>query len=184
MGKLLDTLKTNGVEITEEIETKVMSDFVEKKDVDLKDTEISDLKEQLKTRDKDIEDLKKVDGAKLKDELKTLQDKYKTDTETLQIKIKESEFNNALEIALMGVNAKDRDIIKTLLDKEKITFKEGKFEGFNEQIDQLKKDKDFLFNADDQQTNKTYTYKPNGGGTETAPGSLNDAIAHAMGLQQ
>lgn len=184
MGKLLDTLKTNGVEITEEIETKVMSDFVEKKDVDLKDTEISDLKEQLKTRDKDIEDLKKVDGAKLQDELKTLQDKYKTDTETLQTKIKESEFNNALEIALMGVNAKDKDIIKTLLDKERITFKEGKFEGFNEQIDQLKKDKDFLFNAEDQQTNKTYTYKPNGGGTETSPGSLNDAIAQAMGLQQ
>lgn len=185
MGKLLDALKLAGVEITEDIEKKVMTEFIEKKDADLKDTEITNLKEQLKTRDKDIENLKKVDTEKLQAELETLQDKYKTDTEALQKKLSDTEFNNALELELRGTNAKDTTLIKTLLDNEKITFKEGKFEGLADQIEQIKKDRDYLFNpAEQTDNNQTYTYKPSGGKSDTTPASLADAVAQSMGLQQ
>lgn len=185
MAKLLEVLKANGVEITEEIEAKVMEEFVEKKEVELKDTEIADLKEQIKTRDTDIEELKKIDGAKLQEELTTLQGKYKAETEALQDKLNETEYNNALELELLGINAKDTNLVKTLLDKEKITFKDGKFEGLAEQVEKIKKEKDFLFNTDEQkETNSTYTYTPAGGGAaEKKVSTLNDAVAQAMGLE-
>lgn len=186
MGKLLDVLKENGIEITEEVEKKAMEEFVEKKDVELKDTEISDLKEQIKTRDTDIEELKKVDGTKLQEELTTLQGKYEADTEALQTKLNDTEYNSALELELLGTNARDTSLIKTLLDKEKLIFKDGKFEGLSDQIEQIKKEKDFLFNPDEQtQTSSTYTYTPGGGGTaEKKVSTLNDAVAQAMGLEK
>lgn len=189
MAKLLDTLKVNGVEITEEIEKKVMEEFVEKKDYDLKDTEITNLKEQLKTRDKDIEGLKKTDGAKVKEELTALQDKYKKDTETLKKELADTQFESALDLALSSVNAKDKGIIKSLIDKEKVQFKEGKLEGFTEQIEIMKKEKDFLFNAEENKASednklKQYTYTPVGGKASSEPTTLNDAVAQAMGYVQ
>lgn len=186
MGKLLDTLKANSVEITEEIEKKVMEEFVEKKDIELKDTKISELEEQLKTRNKDIEELKKVDGTKLKEELDTLQSKYKDETEALQKKLQDTQFENALDLALTGINAKDSGLVKTLIDREKLQLKDGKFEGLTEQIESLKKEKDFLFAAAEDKiaTNPTYTYTPKDGKPSTEPTTLNDAVAQAMGFVQ
>lgn len=184
MGKLLDSLKANSVEITEDIEKKVMEEFVEKKDADLKDTEITNLKEQLKTRDKDIEELKKTDGTKLKEELATLQTKYKDDTEALQKKLQTSQFESALDLALMEVNAKDKEIIKTLIDKEKIQLKDGKLEGLTDQIETMKKEKDFLFNVETKKENDTkqsYVYTPVDGKPSGEPTTLADAVAQAMG---
>lgn len=182
MGKLLDDLKARGIEITEEIEKKVMEEFIEKPDADLKDKEISTLKEQLNTRDKDIEELKKVDATKLQDELATLQGKYKDDTENLKKQLDSTVFENALDFELAGVNAKDIKLVKTLLDREKIKLNDGKVEGLKEQVEQLKKDKDFLFNQENIQTkNPPYEYKPNGGNdTNSTDFTLSDAIADAM----
>lgn len=184
MGKLLDVLKASGIEITEEIETKVMEEFVEKKDFDLKETEVSDLKEQIKTRDNDIEELKKVDGTKLQEEIRTLQTKYEDDTKALETKLAETEYNSALELALLGINAKDTALIKTLLDKEKITFKDGKFEGLSDQVEQIKKERDYLFDSGKQNEKSTYNYNPAGGGpTDKEVSTLGDAVAQAMGLE-
>lgn len=183
MAKLLDVLKANGVEITEEIETKVMEEFVEKKEVELKVTEISDLKEQLKTRDTDIEELKKVDGTKLQEELTTLQTKYKADTEALQTKLDDTEYNNTLDLELLSTNAKDVNLVKTLLGDEKFERKDGKLVGLSEKLEQIKKDRDYLFNNEEQKET-TYTYKPAGGGAaEKKVETLSDAIAQTMGLE-
>ncbi len=184
MGKLLDTLKSKGIEITEDIEKEVMTEFVEKKDVDLKDTEISTLKEQIKTRDQDIEELKKVDGAKLQEELTTLQGKYKEDTDKLQKQLEDTVFENALDLELTGINAKDVKLVKTLLDREKIKLNDGKVEGFKEQIEQIKKEKEFLFNAETSETKKPpYEYKPNGGTGSDENLNLSDAVAMAMEIK-
>lgn len=178
MGKLLDTLKNNGVEITEDIEKKVMEEFVEKKDADLKDTEITNLKEQLKTRDKDIEELKKTDGTKLKEELTTLQDKYKTETEDLQKELSETQLNNAIKLELLKTNAVDVDVVETLLDKQSITLKDGKAIGFSEQIEKLQKDKGFLFKEADGKNESKYKYEPGGGKSqETKTDSKNDFVS-------
>lgn len=186
MGKLLDTLKANGVEITEEIENKIMEEFVEKKDIEIKDTEITNLKEQLKTRDKDIDELKKTDGTKLKEELATLQEKYKDETEALQKKLQDTQFESALDLALSTINAKDTGIIKNLVDRQKVQLKDGKLEGLTEQIENLKKEKDFLFNATEekQDTKQTYTYTPRDGRPSNEPTTLGDAVAQAIGLIQ
>jgi len=184
MGKLLDSLKLNGVEITEEVETKVMAEFVEKKAVELKETEISNLKEQLKTRDKDIEELKKTDGTKLKEELVTLQTKYKDDTEAYEKKLQATLFENALDLALLEVNAKDKGIIKTLIEKEKIQLKDGKLEGLTDQIEALKKEKEFLFNKEadpEEKKDHSYVYTPADGKQSNEPTTLNDAVAQALG---
>lgn len=186
MAKLLDALKENGVEITEEIEKKVMEEFVEKKDVDLKDTKISELEEQLNTRNKDIEELKKIDGTKLKEELDSLQTKYNDETEALKKKLQNTQFENALDLALTGINTKDSGLVKTLLDREKLQLKDGKIEGLTEQIESIKKEKDFLFNSAEtkNETNSTYTYTPKDGKAGNELATINDAVAQAMGFVQ
>ncbi|HBB27682.1 MAG TPA: hypothetical protein DC000_00235 [Clostridiales bacterium] len=181
MAKLLDLLKANGIEITEEIEQKVLEEFVDKTGVQLKDTEIEELKEQLKARNIDIEELKKIDVNELQTKLTSMEEKYAADTETLNKKLSDTQFDNALEIAIMKTNAKDNVLIKTLLNKEKINFKDGKVEGFDEQIEQIKKEKDYLFNTED--TKNTYVYKPNGGSSDNAPTTFSEAVAQSMNLK-
>lgn len=139
MGKLIDKLKEHKIEITSEIEKLVMEEFVDKSEVDLKDTEITDLKHQIKTRDTDIEELKKVDGAKLQESLQslqTLQTKYKEDTEKLNKQLSDAIFEGNFAKAISGKKVKDADILKSLIVKDK---------DISEQIQKYETEKAFLF---------------------------------------
>ena len=109
--------------------------------------EITGYKEQIANRDKDIVALK--EAAKGNDELTTkyteLQGKYEKDTKDLQDKLTQSQYNAAVDLALMGSGAKNTKALRALLDMEKIKYENDTLSGLDEQLEAIKKDNDFLF---------------------------------------
>ena len=108
--------------------------------------------QEIVDRDKQLEDLKKA--AEGNDELTKklneqidLNNKAKEDFDT---QLKETKLNNALKLALNG-KVKDIDLVSGLLDKSKIELDDdGNIKmGFQEQFDDLKSKKGFLFEPED-----------------------------------
>ncbi len=188
MAKLLEALKAQGVEITEEIEKAVMAEFVEKKDADLLNVEITDLKEQLTKRDTDIEELKKTDPD-LKTKLDDLQTKYNQDTQDLTNKLSDSKLTGELKLALAQSKTKDVDLIVSLIDKAKLKLTDdGKLDGLDDQLNKLRTDKAFLFEPADglkeSEKNPGYQYKPGSAEEKvTEKVSLADAIGDALSIE-
>lgn len=186
MAKLLEALKAQGVEITEEVEKAVMADFVEKKDADLKDVEITDLKGQITKRDTDITELKKTDPG-LKKQLEDMEIKYNQDTKDLGDKLADAKITGELKLALAQSKTKDVDLLVSLIDKSQLKFTDdGKLDGLDDQLTKLRTDKSFLFSTDEpgKETKPGYQYKP-GGAEEKATEkvSLEDAVAEALSIE-
>ena len=111
---------------------------------------VTDLTAQLETAQKNIGDLtdqvKKFDGEDiegLKQAAKDWEQKYNADVAALKV-------DNALDMALIGANARDVSIVKGLLDRSAIKLDDdGKLTGFSEQLEKLQTDKGFLFGGDE-----------------------------------
>ncbi|MDO4542084.1 MAG: phage scaffolding protein [Bacillota bacterium] len=118
-------------------------------------------------RDKDIADLKKNSGAneELKEQLKTLQTKYQTDTENLNKTIETMRFDSALDTALMAGKAKSAKAVKALLDLNEVKMVDGKITGLDAQLEALKSEHDYLFETAQGEGNQggNYVYQPAGG---------------------
>lgn len=96
--------------------------------------------------------VKKFDGVdveKMKSEIEDWRKKYDDDTTALK---KE----NAISKILATCGAKDTDIVGKLLDLSIVKFgDDGKLMGIEEQLQKLKTDKSFLFNAADEAAKPT-----------------------------
>ena len=77
--------------------------------------------------------------------IKKYKEKLTKEIETMKKEASEKEFNSALDSALKEFNSKNDKLVKALLDREKITLKDGKLEGIKEQLEEIKKENDFLF---------------------------------------
>lgn len=77
--------------------------------------------------------------------------KVKEIQEKADNKVKQNNFDNKLELKLMSkeINAKDVIDIKANLDMSKISLEGENFIGLDEQINNLKKNKDYLFNKEE-----------------------------------
>lgn len=141
--------------------------------------------------------VKELEGqvGKLKGDLKTAQDTAKR-FEGIDIeKVKKDEYErgksevskefdaykqeNALSAALSKAGAKNDKAVKALLDMEKVTYKDGKFSGLDEQIEAIRKDSDYLFNKEDD--GKPKFAGKTGGNDSAAP--ENATLRAAMGLK-
>lgn len=124
-------------------------------------TETESLKTQIADRDKDIKSLKKDagDNEGLSKQLTDLQDKYKTDTETLTQQLSQTKLNGALTTALTGAKVRNPKAIEGLLDMDKVKLTDdGKLEGLDDQLSALKKSDGYLFDG-----GKQANYDPAGG---------------------
>ncbi len=123
--------------------------YVDKNKYDAAISERDGYKGLLSQRDADIEDLKtKASSADdLTTQLTALQDKYTKDTDDLQAQLKQTKFDSALDVALAGSGAKNTKALRALLDMEKISFKDDALHGFTEQLEQIKTENDYLFEA-------------------------------------
>ena len=160
-----------------DLEIGVINDgsYFPKSKFDAVNEENKALKEQLKQRDSDIAELKKSSGAneELKNQLSELKKKYKTDTESLNQKLSQLQFDNALDVALMGAKAKNVKAVKALLDIEKIKFDNGQLLGLNEQLEAIKKDNDYLFDTQPP-------YKPVSGSSGTSSLTIEQQFEKAL----
>ncbi len=133
-----DFLKNLGIEDKEVID-KIMSEYGNR--VEKYKTDIEDLKEEIadkqsaidKNREIDIEGIQKS-NADLQKEL-----------ETAQNTIKEMTNNRLIEQKLAEYYVQDIETIEKLLNKETLKIEDNKIEGLDEQMEDLKKSKPFLF---------------------------------------
>ena len=150
-------------------------------------TQVDDLTNQLKDRDKQLTDLKDIvkDNETLTAKITELENANKQTVTDWQTKLSTLEKNHAIEGAIRDAKGKNTKAIMALLDVEKITFTDGKLEGLSEQLDTLTKGEDtgFLFGENKppapKGTNPSNPPTPNGG-TPPSGNSFADAVAKAF----
>lgn len=157
---MLDWLKTIlGDTYTEDIEKKVSEEigkgFIARADFNTLNEAKKGLDEQIKDRDKQLEDLKKVDAKGLQDEIVKLQGENKTAKETYDSQVTQLKRDSALDMALVTGKARDARAVKALLDMDSIKLDGDKLLGLDTQLEHLKKEKDFLFDIQLDDPNKS-----------------------------
>lgn len=157
--------------LTEEQAQKILDGFgtmVPKSRLDDKITEVKDLTVQLKDRDTQLTELKKVDAAGLQVKITELQQKNETDKAEYETKIKDTQLKSALKLALAS-KVHDADLVAGLIDKATIELdEEGNVtKGLDEQIKTLRESKAFLFTPET-------TEKPLPKGTKPGEGKTGD----------
>ncbi len=63
-----------------------------------------------------------------------------------------TELNHAVKVALMKSGAKSEKAIEGFLDRSKISFKGGVLSGFEEQLEEIKKENSYLFESGPKDT--------------------------------
>ena len=140
------------------------------------DIRIKKYKEKQKSLEDSLGDLQeKVDGYA---DFETEKSNLTKEIETLKKEATDKEFNTALASALKDSKSKNDKIITALLDKDKLTIKDGKIEGLEEQLKTIKAENDYLFEKTPAGTPDFFTGGKGGaGGTETK--SIGESLAAA-----
>ncbi|WAW15448.1 phage scaffolding protein [Peptostreptococcus equinus] len=153
-------------DIIKNIKKGIGENFVAKDDFNNKNNEVKDLKEQISERDKQLEDLKKVDPKKLQEEIDTLKEANATKQAEYDAKIHNLKVESALDKALISSGAKNTKAVKALLDidVENAKFDEaGNLENISTMLDGIKTSDPYLFESKEP-TKKGFTgVEPDGG---------------------
>jgi hypothetical protein len=170
---MIDWLKTIlGESYTEDIDKKVSAeigkDFVSRADFNTANEAKKTLDAQIKDRDKQLDELKKVDAAGLQAKITELQTANETAKTEYDNNLKKITVNSKIETALLGAKARDVKAARALLDESKISLDGDNVLGLTDQLTELQKDKGWLFGEE----------KPNNppapsGGTPPATPDLN-----------
>lgn len=146
------------LELTDDLIDKIMAlhgKDIEKAKADLStaQTEAASLKKQLEDAGKQIEDFKKqpdVAGVqKAADEWKAKAEQAEKDAAA---QIAQLRFDHALDGALSGAKVKNTKTVRALLDLTDLKLEEdGTIRHLDTQLEQIKKDNDFLFESDTPQ---------------------------------
>lgn len=173
-----------GLGLDDEAINKTMTEYGKsieshkQKNADLATT-ITDLQGQIAQRDTDLTALKKdAEGSEdLKTKLSDLQKQYDTDKTAYESKIKDTQLNSALKLALTG-KVHDADIVASLIDRGTIELGDdgNVTKGLDEQIASLKESKAFLFTATEDTPPKLDGVTP-GEGTPAGQGQTDPFLA-------
>ena len=138
-----------GLGLTDEQADKVVAGFgqmIPKSRLDEKIQEVKDLSDQINDRDKQLEELKKVDAKGLQAKIDELQQANETAKTEYEEKLKDTQMTSALKLALSG-KVRDVDLVVSLIDKDTIELDaDGNVaKGLDEQQKALQESKSFLF---------------------------------------
>lgn len=160
---MLDWLKPIlGDAYTEEIDKKISAEigksFVARADFNELSTTKKKLEDDIKARDKQLEDLSKAQGSTddLKAEIVKLQKQNKDDKEKYEAEVAQIRLDNAVEAALTKAGARNNKAVKALLAEFLTDAKladDGTVKGLQAEIDTLVKGEStaFLFSTQTQQ---------------------------------
>lgn len=128
-----------------------MKNFIPKNRFDEVNESNKTLKTQIAERDKQLEDLKKVDAAGLNARIAELQEENKKAKQNHDAQINEMRRDYAIENALRDAKAKNIKAVRALLNLDEITMDGEKINGIDKQIKALTESEDtkFLFNVQD-----------------------------------
>lgn len=157
--------------------------------LDLANTQIDGLKDQLDQQTKQFKELQKTAGNN--DELKSQLDKALANSKEMkknfedQLASQKKKF--AIGNALRDAGAKDAKLVESLIDTDKVSFDDnGNLIGASDQIDAIKKSHDYLFKDDKKQEddkpkpNVTFGVNGNPSHGDNAKKSLVDVISERM----
>lgn len=192
MAKLKEILGESFNQIPEDIRKKYenidlvdSSSYIPKERFDQVNNDKKEYKRQVDERDKQLNDIqgKVKDNETLTKELETLRTTNKKTTEDYEEKLKKLQFDTTLNNALKGANAKDSNLIRALLDESKLSLDGENVIGLKEQLEAIKKERDYLFEKEVPGTGSFTTGGGEGGkGQETVnfATSLGKAKAEQM----
>ena len=181
--KLTEILKAQG--LNDEQVTAVQNSMKENKiyttsleNVDVRYEKLQEQKKQLeeasKTYEKQLKELSKnnSDNEELKKQLEQLQLSNKELEEKHSKEMDKLQFNYALDGALSKAKCKNNKALKALLNLDEVKYQDGKLEGLETQLESLKTEASYLFEAE-QQTPTGSGFNPGGDGNG---GKENDAF--------
>jgi chromosome segregation ATPase len=188
-----DFLKNLGIEdkdIIDKILDENSADIGRAKgELDTYKTKVSDLENDIKTKDTTIANLQKeadkIDG--LNQTISQLQTDKTNLTNELNTKVSDIQKGHAIDNAIRDAKGKNVKAIRALLDESKITFENNELGGISDQLDTLKsaEDSSMLF-GDMQNAHPTGTHPNNpptsgNGGNPPTSTSFAEAVAKALG---
>lgn len=131
------------------------------------ESQIADYKQQIKDRDKQIEELGKSagDNKELLEKIEQLKEENTQATTELQEKLDKQAFDYSLDKALTKAGVRNAKAVKALLDTEKIKLDGESLLGLDDQLKEIKKSDAYLFDLDDKGNPRIVNPgNPNGGG--------------------
>lgn len=134
-------------------------------------SQIDDYKQQIKDRDKQLEELKKVDAGALEKTISELQETNKTQKSEHEERIAKQQKEFAIELALRDAGALNSKAVKALLDTESIKLDGETLLGLDDQVKALQKSDAYLFKQQ-QNPNSPQIFvpgNPNGGSNKPNP---------------
>ena len=150
------------------------------------------LETQKTETDKLLKEAKEAEGAskELKAKYDQLVATQKADKEKYDADLLANRKAYAIDLALTKAGAKNNKAVKALLDDAKITLNEkGEVVGLTEQLDSVRKDADYLFEAksggqDNPNTNNNPNKPSFGNGNQSggSGGTADEALRRAFGL--
>lgn len=121
----------------------------------------TDYEKQISERDKQLEELKKIDVASYEQKIKEIQEenlKSKTDFEN---QLKQTKIDLSIENALIKAGAKNAQVFKSMVDTSKIIVDNDKIIGLDEQLENMKKEYAWGFGAEQEIITTGQTQTPN-----------------------
>jgi len=113
--------------------------------VDSLQNQIEDYKQQLQSRDEQLEELKKIDAEGLQAKIQELQEANQKAEKEWQEKLQKQQFEFALKDALTAAKVRNPKAVKALLDTEVIKLDGDKLLGLEEQLNSIKESDPYLF---------------------------------------
>src|SRR5690606_39974157 len=104
-----------------------------------------ELKKQLKSRDDQLEELKKVDAEGLQQKILDLQKANEDAEKEWQSKLAQQKFDFSLKDALISAKVRNPKAVKALLNLESIKLDGDKLLGLEEQLNTIKESYPYLF---------------------------------------
>lgn len=129
------------------------------------------LKEQVKERDKQLDELKTASGdnAELKKQIETLQRQNADQAKAHKAELERLKLDNAIDAALTAAGAKNAKAVRALLDISGVNLgADGKLSGWDEQLAAVQKSDAYLFAEKKQNSFKGF--QP-GASADTKPGA-------------
>lgn len=143
--------------------------YIPKSRFDEINSQLKTAKEDLKTRDSQLEELKKVDVNGLNAEIERLQKENKENAKANEKIINQMKLDNAIEKALTNAKAKNITAVKALLKLDEIKLEGEDVKGLEEQIKRLSEAEDSSFLFDSSKGGGFSGIKPNGANIEPKP---------------
>ena len=158
--------------------------YVPRAKLNEKEQENKDLRQQLKDRDTQLDDLKSKAAGNddLQKQIDTLKSDNQKAAQEYEGKLSEQRLNSAIELAVHQAGAKNVKAVRALLNSDLIMLDGEKLLGFDDQIKGLRESDAYLFGESAPNTVGGGSNPPaGGGGNKPADGGMNNFIRTMAG---